>query len=164
MIIAGSELTIAEADGIINAERYAEEAKEREREPEDKLAAEWAAMESKSADDGSNPRVLDQDMIDSLFGFDVEADNAVAESELIEVARLPQGVIYAKRSPAGGLCYFCDDIGGGQFYYDSTIQDPAVMKTIIDTIHPYLDHSDTFERILRNDRFARGEKASTRIA
>ena len=70
---------------------------------EDKLAAEWAAMEQgggggAAADaGGGQARVLNQDEIDSLLGFDAESDRgaetsgiqAIVNSSLVSYERLP---------------------------------------------------------------------------
>lgn len=69
---------------------------------EDKLAAEWAAMEQGgggggAADAGGQARVLNQDEIDSLLGFDADSDRtaetsgiqAIVNSSLVSYEKLP---------------------------------------------------------------------------
>jgi flagellar motor switch protein FliM len=66
---------------------------------EDKLAAEWAAMEGGAAggDAGHQARVLNQDEIDSLLGFDADTDRAaetsgvqaIVNSSLVAYEKLP---------------------------------------------------------------------------
>ena len=71
---------------------------------EDKLAAEWAAMEQGGAGaaggadaGGHQARVLNQDEIDSLLGFDADSDRAaetsgiqaIVNSSLVSYEKLP---------------------------------------------------------------------------
>ena len=71
-----------------------------EEQTEDDMAAEWAAM-AEDEDDGpgggESTRVLDQDEIDSLLGFDMGGDGdgersgirAIVNSALVSYERLP---------------------------------------------------------------------------
>jgi len=63
---------------------------------EERMAAEWAAAAEGGADDGGTARVLNQDEIDSLLGFDGDKDGsnqsgimALVNSALVNYERLP---------------------------------------------------------------------------
>jgi hypothetical protein len=53
-------------------------------------------------------------------------------SDVKEVARFPWATLYAKRTEAGGLAYFTDDIGGGQMIVDMTLADIDILRFIVE--------------------------------
>jgi len=61
-----------------------------------------------------------------------------AHRPMIPVGNVMGVTIFAKRTEAGGIAFFSDDVGGGQLVVDFTTVDATILKLCID-LHSWVD-------------------------